>query len=320
MPDVHCLWITAALGCDGDSVTVTGATNPPLEAVLTGAIPGLPKVILHNQILATEYGDDFMSWFYQGVAGTLEPFVLVVEGSIPDETNKMAGYWAGFGTDPATGQPILTNTWISQLAPKATAVIAVGTCAAFGGIPATKGNPTGAMGLCDYLGWNWKSKAGIPIINIPGCPVLGDNFMQTLVYLLSMVAGKAPMIPLDGLNRPTDLFLATVHERCNRAGFYEQGNFDTVYGESDCIEKLGCWGPIVHCNVPQRGWINGVGGCTNVGGICIGCTMPDFPDKYQPFMSEPGPLAAHAASMETAGQAVAAARQQLIGQVVQIQK
>jgi hydrogenase small subunit len=314
-PDVHVLWISAALGCDGDSVSVTSATNPPLEAVLTGAIPGLPKVVLHNQILATEYGDDFMKWFYMGAAGQLEPFVLVVEGSIPDETNKEAGYWAGFGTDKVTGQPILTTTWINQLTPHATAVIAVGTCATWGGIPSSKGNPTGAMGLSDFVGWNWLSKAGLPIINIPGCPVLGDNFMEVLVYLLSMLAGSAPTIPLDDLNRPTWLFAATVHEKCSRAGHYEQAEFDLVYGRPDCLVKIGCWGPIVHCNVPQRGWINGVGGCTNVGGICIGCTMPGFPDHYQPFMTEPPPLAAHVIEITKHAEGVMAERQQLVTQI-----
>ena len=51
--------------------------------------------------------------------------------------------------------------------------------------------------------------------------------------------------------------------------------------------KLGCWGPVVNCNVPKRGWMAGIGGCPNVGGICIGCTMPGFPDKFMPFMDEP---------------------------------
>ncbi|MDT0550348.1 hydrogenase expression protein HypE, partial [Streptomyces sp. DSM 41529] len=59
------------------------------------------------------------------------------------------------------------------------------------------------------------------------------------------------------------------------------------YGSPKCIVKLGCWGPVVKCNVPKRGWINGIGGCPNVGGICIGCTMPGFPDKFMPFMDEP---------------------------------
>ncbi len=95
------------------------------------------------------------------------------------------------------------------------------------------------------------------------------------------------MIPLDEALRPRWLFGATVHEGCDRAGYYEQGDFATEYGSEKCIVKLGCWGPVVKCNVPKRGWINGVGGCPNVGGICIGCTMPGFPDKFMPFMNEP---------------------------------
>ena len=95
------------------------------------------------------------------------------------------------------------------------------------------------------------------------------------------------MIPLDDQLRPTWLFGATVHEGCDRGGYYEQGQFATEYGSPKCLVKLGCWGPVVKCNVPKRGWINGVGGCPNVGGICIGCTMPGFPDKFMPFMDEP---------------------------------
>ena len=95
------------------------------------------------------------------------------------------------------------------------------------------------------------------------------------------------MIPLDEALRPKWLFGATVHEGCDRAGYYEQGDFATEYGSPKCIVKLGCWGPVVKCNVPKRGWINGIGGCPNVGGICIGCTMPGFPDKFMPFMDEP---------------------------------
>jgi hydrogenase small subunit len=65
------------------------------------------------------------------------------------------------------------------------------------------------------------------------------------------------------------------------------GNFATEYGSDHrCLVKLGCEGPIVKCNVPVRGWVNGIGGCPNVGGICMACTMPGFPDKYLPFMQE----------------------------------
>jgi hydrogenase small subunit len=71
-------------------------------------------------------------------------------------------------------------------------------------------NPTGCMGLPDYLGWQWRSKAGIPMVCVPGCPVQPDNFMETLLYLLHMAAGRAPMIPLDEALRPTWLFGRTL--------------------------------------------------------------------------------------------------------------
>ncbi len=104
--EVHVLWITAGLGCDGDSVSVTAATQPSIEDVVMGAIPGLPKVHLHNPVLAYEVGDDFMKYWYQAEEGRLDPFVLVVEGSIPNEKIKSEGYWAALGTDKKTGQPI----------------------------------------------------------------------------------------------------------------------------------------------------------------------------------------------------------------------
>src|SRR5579862_5543560 len=98
--EVHVLWITAGLSCDGDSVSVTAAMQPSIEDVVLGAIPGLPKVHLHNPVLAYEVGDDFMKYWYMAERGELDPFVLVVEGSIPNEKIKKEGYWAALGTDP----------------------------------------------------------------------------------------------------------------------------------------------------------------------------------------------------------------------------
>jgi hydrogenase small subunit len=171
-----------------------------------------------------------------------------------------------------------------------------------------EGNPTGCMGLPDYLGWRWCSQAGIPIVCVPGCPVQPDNFMETLLYLLYMAAGRAPMIPLDDALRPTWLFGNTIHEGCDRGGFYEQAQFGEEYGSPLCIVKLGCWGPVVQCNVGKRGWMGGVGGCPNVGGICIGCTMPGFPDKFMPFMNQPPGSLLSSAAVQTYGRAIHALR------------
>ncbi len=242
---------------------------------------------MHNPFLSPANGDDFLAPFRAAADGKLEDFILVLEGSVPDEHNKDAGYWAALGNDPATGEPMLTTTWIDRLVPHAWAVVAAGTCAAFGGIHAMAGNPTGAMGLPDYLGAAWRSRANVPIVCVPGCPIHPDSMMETLMYLLAQSVGTAPPIPLDEAGRPMWLFGQTVHEGCDRGGYYEQADFAAAYGSPKCIVKLGCWGPVVSCNVPKRGWINGIGGCPNVGGICIGCTMPGFPDKFMPFMDEP---------------------------------
>src|SRR5271169_3152980 len=91
--EIDVLWITAGLGCDGDTIAMTAATQPSLEDILTGGIPWIPKV-------------NFLNPFHLAAEGKLSPFILVIEGSIPNEKNKAEGYWASFGTDQKTGQPI----------------------------------------------------------------------------------------------------------------------------------------------------------------------------------------------------------------------
>lgn len=306
--EMHVLWITAGLGCDGDTVALTAATQPSIEDLIFGAIPGVPRMNLHNPVLAYDSGRDFLKPYYSAAKGELGPYILVIEGSIPNEKIKEEGFWSGFGTNPETGQPITVCEWIDRLAPNAWAVVASGTCATYGGVHAMEGNPTGCMGLPDYLGWQWKSRADIPIVCVPGCPILPDNFTETLLYLLRQSAGSAPMIPLDDALRPVWLFTQTVHEGCDRGGYYEQANFADTHGQHECIVKLGCWGPVVQCNVGKRGWINGVGGCPNVGGVCIGCTMPGFPDKFMSFMNQPPGSLLSSQAVATYGKAVQALR------------
>jgi hydrogenase small subunit len=282
---VHVLWMAGGLGCDGESVALTSATSPSLEDLISQTIPGTPRMILHSPLLAYQVGDDFMQAWYDAEVGELDAFILVLEGALGNERINGDGHWSGFGTNPQTGQPIPVNDWIDRLAPKAGAVIAMGTCATYGGVPAMKNNPTGAMGLPDYLGWNWRTRSGQPIVCVPGCPAQPDNMTEVLLRVAMHLAGSGPAPELDAQLRPKWLFGRTTREGCNRAGFTEQGNFATEYGsDSRCLVKLGCKGPVAKCNVPTRGWVAGIGGCPNVGGICIACTMPGFPDKFMPFM------------------------------------
>jgi hydrogenase small subunit len=163
---------------------MTGATQPSIEDIVMGALPWIPKVTFYNPFLSYENGDEFVRRFRDAAEGkSNRPFILVFEGSIPNEKNKTEGYWASFGTDPLTGQTITTCEWIDRLAPKAWAIIAAGTCATYGAIHALEGNPTGCMELPDYLGWKWKSQAQVPIVCVPGCPVQPDNMMETILYL-----------------------------------------------------------------------------------------------------------------------------------------
>ena len=121
--EVHILWISELLGCDGDSVSITAAMQPSIEDVVMGNIPGLPTVHLHNKVLAYELGgSSLLEPFEAAERGELSPFVLVLEGSIPNEDIKAEGYWAGMGNDPVTGQPRRTVDRIRALAPKALAV------------------------------------------------------------------------------------------------------------------------------------------------------------------------------------------------------
>src|SRR5215510_15436550 len=106
--EIDILWITAGRGCDGDTIAITAATQPSLEDILLGALPGIPKVNFHNPFLSYENGESFLHPFHLAAEGKLAPFILVVEGSIPNEKIKDEGYWAALGTDKTTGQPITT--------------------------------------------------------------------------------------------------------------------------------------------------------------------------------------------------------------------
>jgi len=289
---VHVFWL-AGMSCDGCSIAVVGATMPSVESLLTGSLPGVPIVYLHHTALQVEAGEAYMEPMRRAVAGELgAPYVVVYEGSIADESKSMAlgGYWSAIGEEEdASGElrQVPSAVWLKRLAPGAAAVIAIGTCATWGGIPAAYGNPTAAMSISDYLGREYRSALGVPVVNIPGCSPIGDNFTETVAAVLLFLQGVGPLPEFDDLGRPAWLFGETVHRNCTRAGYYEEGTFAEKYGDKECLVEIGCWGPVVNCNITSRGAINHIGGCMNVGGPCIGCTMPGFPDRFAPFYKAP---------------------------------
>ena len=292
IPEVHAFWL-AGMSCDGCSIAAVGAQSPSVEQLVSGAIPGLPKVILHHPVLATEAGEAFIGPYRLATQGKLgAPYVVIYEGSVANEkiAGVHGGYWSAMGANilpDGSHQPIPTAYWLRDLAPGAAAVIAIGTCATWGGVPAAAGNVTGSMGVMDYLGKDFLSALGLPVINVPGCSPIGDNFTETVATVLMFLAGVGPLPAFDALGRPEWMFTETVHRGCVRAGYYEEGIFAKKYGDRECLVELGCWGPVVQCNMVSRGAIGSMGGCMNTGGICIGCTMPGFPDAFAPFYKAP---------------------------------
>lgn len=191
-------------------------------------------------------------------------YVLAVEGGIPTAFDGNACMvWS------EAGHEVTALEAVNRLAPGADAVLAIGTCASFGGIPGGSPNPTGIVGL--------SSLAGSGVINIPGCPTHPDWVVWTIAQLL---AGSPP--ELDSQGRPRDLFLSSVHQQCP----YRQANDAPTFGlHGMCLEDLGCKGRQTKSSCPTRGWNSGTSWCAEVGSPCLGCTEDGFPDAFSPFYS-----------------------------------
>src|SRR5918911_5048367 len=144
---VYAFWLSG-MSCDGCTISAVGATEPSVEELLTGALPGIPMVVLHHYATAIESGDHFTHEMERAANGELDaPYVVIYEGSIADENLTVNGEpWAAEGSLPTWGpsgerRRVPTAEWVRRMAPAAAAVIAIGTCATWGGIPASAGNP-----------------------------------------------------------------------------------------------------------------------------------------------------------------------------------
>ena len=188
----------------------------------------------------------------------------------------------------ARGQPVADRDWLHRLAPGAAATIAIGTCATWGGVPAAEGNPTGAMSVMDSLGKDYRSRVRPAGGQHPGVrPVKATTSPRRSFAVLLFLQGLGP---LPDLRRARPAGVALRRHRASRlhpGRLLRGGRLRRGLWRPECLVEIGCWGPVVKCNIVQRGGSTTWAGCMNAGGICIGCTMPGFPDKFSPFYKTP---------------------------------
>ena len=204
--------------------------------------------------------------------------LLVVDGSIPTG--------AGGAYSTIAGESNLAL--LARSIEAAEVVIAVGTCAAFGGLPAAAPNPTGAMAVGELVERGLISRR--PLINVPGCPPIPVVLSAVLVHLVAF--GRGP--ELDELGRPRAFYGNTIHDRCSRRGFFEEGLFARTFDDEGarndwCLLELGCKGPITRNACAMLKWNDGVSNPIESGHPCLGCSEPRFWGQgsfYRPLAPE----------------------------------
>jgi hydrogenase small subunit len=264
--EIPVLWLQGG-SCTGCSVSVLNSANPAIQdVVLDEVVPGKHLSLLWHPNVSAAQGHDAMQIYEDAKKGKKGKFVLVVEGTV---ITKDGGIYCEIGEEH--GKPITMLQHVLDLAPRAMAIIALGSCASFGGIPAAPPNPTGSKPVTAVLKEN---NIDTPVVNIPGCSPHPDWFIGTVATVL---LGGLKAVDVDDYGRPKAFYGSLIHDNCPRRGQFDQGNFAKDFGEPGCLYQLGCKGPITHSDCPIRKWNDKTSWPIGSGHPCIGCVEPFFP-------------------------------------------
>ncbi len=249
--------------CAGDSESFLRASKPTVAEIILGAI----SVDYHETIMAAA-GHQAHENLAAVVKSKPGGYIAVVEGSIP--------VGAGGAYCTIGGRSALDIA--TSVCGSAAATVAVGTCAAFGGLPAAAPNPTGALSVSEAV-------SGVKnLINLPACPVNAENLTALLLYYLTYERWPR----LDRYRRPLFAYGKSIHENCERRAHFDAGQFvqewgDTAHRTGYCLYKVGCKGPDTFHNCPVVRWNESTNWPVGCGHPCVGCTEPRFWDTMTPF-------------------------------------
>lgn len=265
------LWLQGG-ACSGNTMSFLNAEEPSAVDLVTDF--GID--VLWHPSLGMELGDHAKKIFRDCANGERPLDIFVFEGSVIQAPNGTGRY------NMFADRPMMD--WVRELASQAQIVVAIGDCACWGGIPAMAPNPSESVGLQylkrnhgGFLGTNFKSKMGLPVLNIPGCPAHPDWVTQILV---AVATGRAGDLSLDELQRPATFFKSFTQTGCTRNQYFEYKQSPTSFGEGTrkgCLfYEFGCRGPMTHSPCNRILW-NRQSSKTRAGMPCTGCTEPEFP-------------------------------------------
>jgi hydrogenase small subunit len=249
--------------CAGNTESFLRASRPTVAEVVLDTI----SVDYHETIMAAA-GSRAESALSATVEKKAGQYIAVVEGAIP---TAAGGIYCTVGGKAAIDIA-------REVCEHAAATIAIGTCAAYGGLPAAAPNPTGAVGVGDAL-------PGLKtLINLPACPANVENLTALIVYFLTFKRWP----PLDSKRRPLFAYGKSIHDNCERRAHYDAGQYVEQWGDEGhrtgyCLYKMGCKGPVTFQNCPVVRWNSGTNWPIGCGHPCIGCAEPAFWDRMTPF-------------------------------------
>ena len=256
------VWLNGA-NCTGCTVSLANLFSSQAPTDIADLLVNTIDLAFHPNLMGTA-GDLAVDNLIQAASGD---FILAVEGGIPTAFEGSACMVCR-----VNGREITALEAVHILAPRAAAVLCIGTCASFGGIPAGNPNPTDIKSVSEA--------SGISTINIPGCPTHPDWIVWTIAQLLS-----GATVTLDSFGRPATLFGSenNVHGHCPRLGEEKASFFGQ---EGRCLMELGCKGPRTQADCPVRKWNSGTNWCVGANAMCLGCTESGFPDQFSPFYAK----------------------------------